>query len=93
MEKKTRIAHYEALFDSEIKQGSKSLRNVLDEFEAYILQRTLQMFDGNATRAGEHIGLLRTTMLSRMNKVGIESPRQVEMQKNKAAAKALYEHR
>jgi DNA-binding NtrC family response regulator len=45
----------------------------LDELETKYLKQTLQMTDGNRTRAAEILGISRRTLQRRLTELGLEA--------------------
>lgn len=53
--------------------GSLDLRTMLQRVETKVIQSALELSEGRVTRAAEMLRLKRTTLISRMQKLGLES--------------------
>ncbi|MBT4287842.1 MAG: sigma 54-interacting transcriptional regulator [Deltaproteobacteria bacterium] len=56
---------------------NRKLSDVQAEIETHIIREMIQRFDGNAAKAGKHLGMSRQLIYHKMNKLGISA------QKNK----------
>jgi transcriptional regulator of acetoin/glycerol metabolism len=53
-------------------EGTRKLEEMsLEEVELYLIQRTLDRFSGNVSRAAEALGLSRSAFYRRLSKYGI----------------------
>ncbi|MGR3546768.1 MAG: helix-turn-helix domain-containing protein, partial [Roseovarius sp.] len=53
--------------------GTLDLRTMLQRVEVKVIQSALELSEGRVTRAAEMLRLKRTTLISRMQKLGLES--------------------
>ena len=51
-----------------------SFKDLVSKFEHELMQRTLAETKGNRSRAAEHLGLKRTTMVVKLTKFELEEP-------------------